>query len=312
MTTTIASAITEDAHTKNCENGEFENTYFLIDTRDFYEASFFYQEITRINLEEGTNFERIIGESDRTIIYYDFDNLDLLYAKNELVSILNNNFPDYVPEREQILYIDSHVLPISVNKFDTKAYNNKLSPLDKHPLFSRIKRIDRSILIDQLANISESLPDSISQSIKIKLSDNIYFVELYGVSYGSITMSRFHISNYGVPNTFLVMKFEKFHHIEDNLTVEENEYLNTFFCQIEKDFKIKFPHIKSLPWFGYAEYNRLAINNLPSRAFFRKYPKVFTIGQIIILSLIGFLFIYLIIGRYSKRDDYSKVYKLKK
>ncbi|MGK0296865.1 MAG: hypothetical protein ACI9XC_000464 [Gammaproteobacteria bacterium] len=312
MTTTIVSAVTENTPFKNCENGEFRNTYYLIDTSDFYSASYFYQEITRINSRKETNFGTLIGESDRTIIYYDFDDLDLLHAGNELVSILNNNFPDYIPEREQILYIDTRITPAKITKFETKNYNNKFTLLDKHPLFSRIKRKQRSILINQLESISKSPPDSISQSLKIKLSDNIYFMELYGVSYGSITMSRFHISNYSVPNTFLLMKLEISHDLKDNLTTEEYSSLNTFFCQIENKFKIKFPYTKSVPWFSYDEYNQLAMDNLPSRDLFRKYPRIFTIGQIIILSLLGFLFMYLIIGRYSKRDDYSKVSKLKK
>ena len=123
-------------------------------------------------------------------------------------------------------------------------------------------------------------------------------------------MSRFNISDYGVPNSSLLVKFEKFHDIEDKLTENETKSLDTFFCQLEKSFQINFPHIKSVPWFGYAEYYQLAIDNLPSRAFFRKHPEIFTIGQIFILSFIGFLFITLILGRYSKRDSHSRISKL--
>lgn len=108
------------------------------------------------------------------------------------------------------------------------------------------------------------------------------------------------------------MKIEKFHDIEDKLTENEIKSLDTFLCQLETNFQNNFPHINSVPWFGYAEYYQLAIDNLPSREFFRKYPEIFTIGQIFILSFIGFLFIYLILGRYSKRDSYSKVSKLNK
>jgi len=310
MATTIANALTENISQNTCENQGFENAYFLIDKNDFYSASVFYQEITVISSIKETNFESLVGQSDRIRIYYDFDDLDILNNKNELVSVLNSNFPDYFSVREQINYIDTQTKPVNITKFEVKNYNRKITPLDKHRLFGRIKRKERSVLIDQLANISKSSPESISESLKIKSSDNIYFIMLYGVSHGAITLSRFTISNYGVPNTSLLLKIEKFRDIEDNLTGHETKSLDAFFCQIEKTFQIQFPHIKSIPWFGYAEYYQLAIDNLPSRAFFRKYPEVFTIGQIIILSFIGFLFITFILGRYSKRDSYSKVSKL--
>ena len=310
MTTTVANAITEDIAQDSCEYQGFDNVYYLIDKNDFYSVSAFYQEITVISSIKETNFESLIGQSDRTRIYYDFDDLDILSNENELVSVLNSNFPDYFPERAQINYIDTQTKPVNINKFEVKNYNRKITPLDKHPLFGRIKRKERSVLSDQLANISKSSPESISESLKIKSFDNIYFIGLYGVSYGAITLSRFTISNYGVPNTSLLLKIEKFHDIEDDLTEHETKSFDAFFCRINKNFQIKFPRIKPLPWFGYAEYNQLAIYNLPSRELFRKYPEVFTIGQIIILSFIGFLFITFILGRYSKRDSYSKVSKL--
>ena len=310
MTTIIANALTEDISQNTCENQGYNNAYFLIDKNDFYSAAVFYYKIGVIDSITESNFESLIGQSDRTRIYYDFDDLDILSVNNELVSILNSDFRDYFTEREQINYIDTQTTPANINNFEVKYYNKKISPLDKHPLFSRIKRKERSILTDQLANISSHPPESISESLQIKSFDNIHFILLYGVPYASITLSRFSISNYNVPNTSLLIKFEKFHDIEDKLTKNETKSLDAFFCQIEENFQIEFPHIKSLQRFGYAEYYQLAIDNLPSRVFFRKYPEVFTIGQIIILSFIGLLFISLISGRYLKRDGYSRVSKL--
>lgn len=150
----------------------------------------------------------------------------------------------------------------------------------------------------------------ISESVKIKSFENIYFIFLYGVSYGAITLSRISISDFNVPNTSLLFKIEKNHDIEDNLTEGERKYLGAYLCQIKERFEEQFPHIQSSLWFGYTDYHQLAIANLPSRALFRKYPEIFTIGQIIILSFVGFLFIYLILGRYSKRDSYSKISRL--
>ena len=304
--TASANALADDVTPTLCENKGFDNVYFLIDKNDFYPASIFYQKIDVIDSKTETDFKSLIGERERFTIYYDFDDLDILNAQKELVYILDKDLLEFFPGREQIIYIDNQVTPVSINKFEVKKYNRKISPLDKHPLFSRVKRKQRSVLIDLLANISKSPPEAISESLKIELSENVHFIILHGTNFGAITLSRFTISNFGVPNTSLLLKIEKFYNGQDYLIEQERKYLDAFFCQIEERFEIQFPHIEPSAWFGYRDYNQLAINKLPSRAFFRKYPEIFSIGQIIILSLIGFLFIYLILGRYSKSDSYRK------
>ncbi len=304
--TASANASADDDSPTSCENKGFDNIYYLIDKNNFYSASIFYQKLEIIDSETETDFESLIGERERYSIYYDFDDLDILRADKELVYILDKDLLDFFPEREQIIYIDSQTIPVNINKFEVKKYNKKISPLDKHPLFSQVKRKQRTILIDRLANISKSPPESISESIKLELSENVHFITLYGTNIGAITLSRFTISNYGVPNTSLLLKIEKFYNRQDDLIEHERDYLNTFFCRIAERFEMQFPQIEPASWFGYRDYNQLALENLPSRAFFRKYPEIFSIGQIIILIFIGFLLIYLILGRYSKSDSYRK------
>jgi hypothetical protein len=306
MTVSAAASADDDSPT-SCENKGFDNIYYLIDKNDFYSASIFYQKIEIIDSKTETDFESLIGERERYSIYYDFDDLDILKADKELVYILDKDLLDFFPDREQIIYIDSQTIPVNINKFEVKKYNKKISPLDKHPLFSQVKRKQRSILIDLLANISKSPPESISESIKLELSENVHFITLYGTNIGAITLSRFTISNYGVPNTSLLLKIEKLYNRQDDLIEHEREYLNAFFCQIAERFEMQFPQIEPASWFGYRDYNQLALENLPSRALFRKYPEIFSIGQIIILIFIGFLLIYLILGRYSKPGSHRKI-----
>jgi len=304
--TASANAIADDDSPTSCENKGFDNIYYLIDKNDFYSASIFYKKIEIIDSKTEMDFKSLIGKRDRSSIYYDFDELDILNAQKELVYILDKDLLDFFPGREIINYIDTQTTPVNINKFEVKKYNRKISALDKHSLFSRVKRKQRSILIDLLANISKSPPEAISESLKIELSENIHFITLHGSNFGAITLSRFTISDFGVPNTSLLFKIEKFYNGQDYLIEQERKYLDAFFCQIEERFEIQFPHIKSSAWFGYRDYNQVAIYKLPSRALFRKYPEIFSIGQIITLSLIGFLFIYLILGRYSKSDSHRK------
>jgi len=305
--TASANVLAEDDSPTSCENEGFDNIYYLIDKNDFYPASIFYQKIDVIDSKTETDFKSLIGERERFTIYYDFDDLDILNADKELVYILDKDLLDFFPDREQINYIDIQTTPVNVNKFEVKKYNRKISPLDKHPLFSKVKRKQRSILVDLIADISKSPPEAISESLKIELSENVHFIILHGTNFGAITLSRFTISNFGVPNTSLLLKIEKFYNRQDYLIEHERKYLDAFFCQIEERFEMQFPHIKPSSWFGYRDYNQLAIDKLPSRAFFRKYPEIFSLGQIITLIFIGFLFIYLILGRYSKSDSYRKI-----
>jgi hypothetical protein len=307
--TTSATASADDDSPTSCENKSFDNIYYLIDKNDFYSASIFFQKIEVIDSEKETKYESLIGEKDSSSIYYDFDDFALLKENKELVYNLEKDLLKFFPEREEIIFIDKQSSPEIINNFEIKIYKKKISALDKHPLFSRIKRIQRPILIDLLTNISNSLPESISESLKIEFTDNVHFITLYRLNYGAITLSRFSISNYGVANTSLLFKIEKFYNKQIDVMDHEEKYLDAFFCHVEEKFIAQFPHIKSKSWFGYRHYNQIANDNLPTRELFRKYPEIYSIGQIIILIFIGFLFIYLVLGRYSKSDSYRNTSK---
>ena len=307
---TTASALAEDSSLDPCDNQDFDNVYYLFDKNNFIVAGDFSQLNDLSFPFERTNFKGLMGQRDRTTTFYDFDDLELHNANKELVYILDNNLPDYRVEKEQISYIDKLTTPENIQRFEVKKYNKKVSPLDKHPLFSRIKRKERSILIDQLSAISKDPPDSISESLKIKSVEKVHLITLFGIPHAAITLSKFTISNIGVPNTSLLLKIDIFHDRLDELKKYEKKYLNTLLCRIDENFRSRFPNIESYSWFGYVEYNKLANIFQPSHALFRQYPEIYSIGQIICLSFIGFLLIYLILGRYSRQASFRKVSKM--
>jgi len=310
ITSTAANALEEDSSLDPCNNQDFDNVYYLLDKNNFIGAGDFFQLNDLSFPFERTNFKGLMGQRDRTTTFYDFDDLELHNANKELVYTLDNNLPDYRVEKEQIIYIDKLTTPATIKRFEVKKYNKKVSPLDKHPLFSRIKRKERSILIDQLSTTSKDPPETISESLKIKSAEKVHLITLFGIPHAAITLSKFTISDISVPNTSLLLKIDIFHDRLDELKEHEKKYLNTLLCRIDENFQRRFPHIKSYPWFGYVEYNKLATNFQPSRALFRQYPEIYSIGQIICLSFIGFLLIYLISGRYSRQDSYGKVSKM--
>jgi len=304
------SAFAEDSPLNSCDNQDFDNVYYLFDKNDFIAAGDFFQLNDLLFPFRSTNFKGLLGQRNRITTFYDFDELKLLNANKELVHTLDNNLPDYRVEKEQIIYIDKLTTPATIKRFEVKKYNKKVSPLDKHPLFSRIKRKERSILIDQLSTISKDSPETISESLQIKSVEKVHLITLFGIPHAAITLSKFTISDISVPNTSLLLKIDIFHDRLDELKEHEKKYLNTLLCRIDDNFRSRFPHIESYSWFGYVEYNKLANIFQPSHALFRQYPEIYSIGQIICLSFIGFLLIYLISGRYSRQDSYGKVSKM--
>ena len=228
------SALAKDSSLNSCDNQYFDNVYYLFDKNDFIAAGDFFQLNDLLFPFERTNFKGLLGQRNRITTFYDFDDLKLLNANKELVHTLDNNLPDYRVEKEQIIYIDKLTTPATIKRFEVKKYNKKVSPLDKHPLFSRIKRKERSILIDQLSTISKDPPDSISESLKIRSAEILHLITLFGIPHAAITLSEFTISNIGVPNTSLLLKIDIFHDWLDELKEHEKKYLNTLLCRIDE------------------------------------------------------------------------------
>jgi len=310
VTITAASALAEDSSLNSCDNQDFDNAYYLLDKNDIIGVTDFYNRMHLLFSSEKTNFLTLMGQRDIITTFYDFDNMELHNANKELVHTLDKNLPDYRVEKEQISYIDKLTTPVNVRRFEVKNYNRKISPLDKHPFFSRVKRKERSILIDHLSTISKDSPELVSESLKMQSTEKVGLITLFGIPHAAITLGYFTISNIGVPNTSLLLKIEIFHDSQDELKEHEKKYLNTLLCRIDEEFHRRFPDIKSYSWFGYVEYNKLATNFQPSHAYFRKHPEIFLIGQIICLAFIGFLLIHLILGRYSRQASYDKVSKM--
>ena len=240
-----------------------------------------------------------MGHRYRLETYFDFGGLDLLKKNIELVFSVNENLPEYRLDREKIFYRDNKI-PSGVSVYEVKRYNKKVSPLDKHPLFGKIKRKERPNLIKALDYVSDEIPEGVVKKLSVDHEEIVYLIRHFGVETGAVTLDKFHISNFGIPNTSMLFKIEIYSDAEKKLTPYEKDQLNKFLCHIDFEFRKYLPHILGSSWFGYADYTKMANKMLPGRALFQQYPLLFYIGQILILSMVGFLFLYLIIGRYSR------------
>lgn len=302
------NVLSDESSVASCEREGFQNSYYFIDVETIADVSDFFVQIPDIYLiSDDSYFSVEYGQRNRVETYFDDNNLNLLKFNRELVLILNEEIPEYKSEREEAVFRDNSTTPSNVISFEAKRYNKKSSALDKHVFFGRIKRRLRPQLIENLELLTGVSIANVGAELKVGHRETILMYRHYGKNYGAITLDRVHISNYGVPNTFSLLKFEINSKNQDQLKKIERENLHKVFCGASEQLKKHYPQMLMFNRFGYAEFYKLAENLLPTRRLFSQYPKVYELGQIIVLIMIGCLFLYLLIGRYSKHKGYRSI-----
>ena len=295
----------EDANAK-CGRDGFNNVAYLIDVDYISSVSAFFNQIPETYFGSSSNLLVISrGTKSRLETYFDDNDLSLLENNRELLISVEENLPSYRVGREQVVFRDNNL--DSTDFFEVRRYKKKATPLDKHELFGRVKRKQRQVLIDKLQVTSQSTVEEFGVKLQVRHQEIVQLYRHFGIAYGAITLDQFNISNFGIANTFSLLKFELY--LDETRKLEENEriYLINSFCEANSNFKSKFEDIPPYSSFGYRVYYQLALGLLPSRSLFKKYPLLYEVGQIFVLVIIGFLIVYLFIGRYTKRQNYRKV-----
>lgn len=285
---------------EGCSIEDFKSTYYLINVADFGAVSSFYQGLSERYFDGIESFTGILGGRKRYEFYFDSEDLQLLKNGGELLISVEDNLPRYREEREKVVYRENVDNPYDINEYEVKRYTKKVTPLDKHPLFGRIKRNERPIIFEKLKMLESISPERISERLKVEHDEIVFQISHYGVPTADIVLSKFHISNFGLPNTYTLLKFVQHDAAMAKLTEGEKKDLSLAMCQANRGFQAQFPHVKHVPWFGYANYHRLASEMLPSRTFFQNKLVLFQLGQIFVLCTIGFLLITLLLGRYQR------------
>lgn len=288
-----------------CSSGRFENTYYLVPLNAISLADAFFNKTIASFPEQMSGFVGILGNRSIVETYYDFEDLPLLNNGLELYHKINNELPHYREEREKIFLKDNKTNELGY--FEVRQYNKKISPIDKHPLLGKIKRKQRSKLFKKLESINVNIPEKITSRIRVEHTDLSFLIRLYDVDVSEISMSMFYIDNFGIPNTSLLLKLELAPERIKYLSDEEDAILANYLCQVSKGFGENLSGVMPVTQFGYAEYNKMADEMLPIRSLFKENPVLFQIGQILVLIVIGFLFIYLLLGRYKPQYKYRTI-----
>ncbi len=288
-----------------CDGKVFVNSTYFISVNHIELTSKFFSQIPSTFFKNNDElFVVSRGEKSRVENYFDDSELSLLKNNLELINTLDINLPVYRAGREQVILKNNTT--DSIYTFETRQYMKKATPLDKHILFGSIKRNQRLSLIDMLNVVTGSV-ENFDVNLQIQHKEVVQLYRHFGIEYGAITLDRFQISNFGIPNTFTLLKFEIFFDLINDLEVNERKYLVKSFCQTTTEFGNTFPEIPVSHQYGYQNYYQLATKLLPNRSLLKKYPILYQIGQIFVLTIIGFLFIYLLVGRYKKNNSYRKI-----
>ena len=292
----------------SCGREDFQNAYYLIGVESIAAISeFFFSIPSTYRLSEDSSFIVHYGRKNRLQTYFDDNDLSLLNQQRELSLTLNQDMPKYKREREVVFYKDNSTTPAQVTNYEARRYNKKISPLDKHVILGRIQRRLRPLLIAKLESLPGVSVNNIGVGLKIEHRESVLMYRHYGNNYGAVTLDRFHLSNYGVPNTFSLLRFEIDASMQQQLQQHERDELYQVFCRASQGFQQRYPQLQLSRQFGYAEFHQLAETLLPTRMLFAKYPILYKVGQIIILALIGALFLCLFLGRYTKHKGYRAI-----
>ncbi|MCK5666256.1 MAG: hypothetical protein KAI17_22350 [Thiotrichaceae bacterium] len=294
--------------TLQCSNGAFLDSYFLIEVEDIAGVSTFFQQIpAQFFTENDELFAITVGSKDRVETYFDDTSSTLLKNDQELILNLHTNLPVYRLDREHVDLNSSAPGSIRNDIFEVKNYNKKVTALDKHELFGRVKRNQRPLLIDKLKVFVNDPVVDIEKRLQVEHEEVVQLYSHYGEGYGEITWDKFYVSNFGLSKTYSLFKLQIYSDLSSQLSQSENKYLNQYFCNTYAEFINRFPHIPVYHQFGYNHYHFLAELLFPLKSFFEKYPALFSLGQIVILIMVGFLFMYLFIGRYTKGQHFRQV-----
>lgn len=242
------------------------------------------------------------GTRLKTGTYFDTPTQDLFHSKIELLHTIEHQLPTYQQEREYISYGSyQNSNQAFTHRYPVKHYKKFHTKFDKHPLIGLVKRSQRPLLFDLLGNNIELL-EQLTANIEVEHNEKVFLISHLNETVAQVSLDNYHIENFGLPVAGTLLTFEIDPIIEERLNNNEKTILKSVMCTLETDIENALS-IKRLPTnLNYLDYIKLANNRLPIRSFIRQYPLFFNILQAATLSLIGFLLLVLLSGRYNNNQ----------
>lgn len=304
----VAMCTVHSSHALECEDGSGINQSYIFSVGEFVSVARFVIQMPPVYFKGMQYFSGESGRRVREQIFYDDDELNLLESSQGLSHIIKSNLQDYRQDKEVAVYSDGTISPSSEKLFSLTRYNKKLSSLDKHPLFQRVKRKERAELLERIKSNGVQRAVELIPSLRIEHDELVYLITRYGQTFVEVKLDKFQLDNFGLGRSHLVLSIDADQGQYGSLTDDERIEISSRICRLHEDIQGLFTNAEQRSEIGYQFFSQIADQENPARRVFIKYPIIFKMGQVGLLSLIGFLLLYLLLGHYRK-ESFIKVKK---
>ena len=280
-----------EADNKQCKIDDLGDLHLPITSNEVAKASGLLQTFLEKIPTDAYYFINSFGTLKEKVTFFDSNSLELRSSGKQIFTVQSETFPDYRPESFQIY---SNILSEqnTVSAIGDRRYNRQTSQLDKHPLFSRVKRSERAVLLAKLNELTKQPALLISPKLELSRTRVGNLVRHYDQPLLSIYLDDNTISTFSIPNHQFVISINVFQNNLYNLNENELKVASKIYCQLTEDIETLFGR-QPLP--GVADYQYF-LNQLgemfPLYERFLTNPTLYKLVQIIILLLIsGFVYL---------------------
>ena len=293
LATTLPTSAQTEIDTGACGYGDA--SLYILEYDQILPASIFFKSLqTLLPADPEKKLTSISGQLELTTTFFDTNNRAALNNNAQISLTTNHRLPGYRENRESVT-VKKGEKSLS---YTTKNYTQKENSDDKHKLIGRISRKQRPDFYRELQNAGINNPLEVREVLRVETDSVTRQYQFLGDPVATVSIKSHEISNFGLPtrlSTFEIRRIGK----ARNLSQIEEKTLNSRLCAIEQEIKKQIPGIRKITTGEYQLYTEKAQETLPTHLLFSSTPWLFKLGQIVILSIIGFLLIYLINGRHQ-------------
>jgi len=273
-------------------------------------TDFFYR---RLTLFDDSDQQLADHLSNQTIeeVYFDSPEFSLLQARDELYTRTVTQTPKSSNLVKQVVFVDYNPenSVTSHYNFETQSYRRRNTPLESHPLFGIVKRRQRNVLLDKLSSYGSDFSGGIIPVLTVVHNIASHSFQVFRESGARIAIDHTAVYSHSLYKQFVVVRFELYEDAKSSLNAREKQTVLAALTGLHCEFQSLFPGLQAKKNLGYSDYQRFAERLLPLRSIFIRYPMLFKGSQAIVLAVVGFLLLYLIIGRRNPKPSFR--YSLK-
>jgi len=299
--TNSVNASSDSSSPEQCFLHRNNNILYQVKLDDVLEVNQFIGEELSGKLKQipDSNFKFISGVRNKEEIYYDTKDEILYQTDRSLSHSVTSTLPKYNSERERIFLGQIGDGEFIKEAFEVRRYATKSQRFDKHPIIGKIKRNERQIVFEKLG-LDDAQLSELSENIRVVHDQYVFIVSLYGTPVLELALTGLYSSSYGISTNRILLGMEILPTTIGYLQDGEKYYLNELACSMDSTVNSKLDLIPFSEDITYGHLISDLNEKFSYRHKFRKYPLLIKVSQAIFLTFFGFLFLYLLLGRYVR------------